>query len=202
MADLGDALLRLARCAIVRELGRPGVVAAAHPRLDAPGATFVTLMAEGALRGCIGSLEPVRMLRADVEHNARHAAFADPRFPPVGEGEIEAIEVEVSLIGATEALTCSDEDDLLAQLRPGVDGLTLRHGRQRGTFLPQVWEALPDPQEFLRELKRKAGLPAGFWSAGIAVERYAVTQWSESKSHGNSGASQRSERMSEDTIDE
>jgi AmmeMemoRadiSam system protein A len=174
--SLGRALLVLARGAIAAEFGgEPG--AAEHPELERPGATFVTLTETGLLRGCIGTLEPRRTLRADVQQNALNAAFNDPRFPPLGRDELDRIEVEVSLLGPSEPLPCRDEEDLVAKLRPHVDGLVLAFGGRRGTFLPQVWESLPDPREFVRELKRKAGLPADFWRPGIEVSRYAVAKY-------------------------
>ncbi|MEO5699629.1 MAG: AmmeMemoRadiSam system protein A [Casimicrobiaceae bacterium] len=177
---LGRALLRYARAAIARELRRPfSATDFDVPRLDAPGATFVTLKLDDDLRGCVGTLEPVRLLRADVEHNARDAAFADPRFPPLAAHEFDRVVIEVSLLSATVPLSCRDVDDLCAQLRPGVDGLVLRHGAHRGTFLPQVWEALPDPRAFVRELERKAGLAPDAWDDDVIVERYTVSKWSE-----------------------
>ncbi len=182
--DLGRLLLRIARDSIGAQFGaQPGHVDlpinGAHARLEEPGATFVTLKLDDALRGCIGSLEALRALRLDVARNAVHAAFSDPRFAPLRPAEFEVIDIEVSLLGATTPLTFASEDDLLAQLVPGQDGLVLQHGRNRGTFLPQVWDALPDRRDFLRELKGKAGLRADFWSAHIEVARYSVAKWTE-----------------------
>ena len=175
---LGDVLLTLARGAIASEFGHacPPV---AHDALDRPGATFVTLMQDGDLRGCIGSLEPVQALRDDVWQNGRRAAFGDPRFPPVTAAELESLDVEVSLIGPSERIAAATEAELIARLRPGTDGVILRYGRARGTFLPQVWEALPDAASFLRELKRKAGLPGQFWHPDVEVWRYTVDKWTE-----------------------
>ncbi len=182
-SDLGRALLTIARSAIGAQLGlRPGADAdAGHAALAQPAATFVTLKLEDELRGCIGSLKPMRPLGVDVRENAIAAAFRDPRFPPLAVVEYEAVSVEVSLLSADERLDVRGEEELLARLRPGVDGLVLEYGRQRATFLPQVWESLPEARDFLAALKRKAGLPADFWSAQLNVSRYGVTKWEESE---------------------
>ena len=141
----------------------------------------MTLKHAHELRGCIGSIKPARLLGVDVRENALAAAFGDPRFPPLTVAEFEAVAVEVSLLTADERIDVVDEDDLVARLRPGLDGLILECGRQRATFLPQVWDALPDPHEFLTALKRKAGLPKDFWSSHVNVSRYGVTKWAESE---------------------
>lgn len=160
----------------------PGV--AAHAAwLDAPGASFVTLTSGrapgGALRGCIGSLEARRPLRADVEANAVAAALHDPRFAPLTARELDDTVVEVSVLSVPAALPAADEAELLARLRPGVDGVVLSACGRRATFLPQVWEQLPDPADFLARLRRKAGLPADYWGRDIVVETYTVTAWQE-----------------------
>lgn len=139
-----------------------------------PRASFVTLRRSGALRGCVGSLEAARPLIADVARNARAAACADPRFPPIGVEELELVEPHVSILGAPVPISFASEAELAAQLRPGVDGLILRAGGRSATFLPAVWEGLPDPRAFLSELKRKAGLAPGDWPAGVRAERYTV----------------------------
>ncbi len=175
---LGAVLVTLARDAIGAEFGHP-VREADHDELDRLGATFVTLKIDDDLRGCIGTLEPVRMLRHDVQENAVRAAFSDPRFAPLGDREFELVAVEVSLIGPSAPIECEHEEHLLAQLRPGIDGVILSYGHCRGTFLPQVWEALPEPGSFVRELKRKAGLPADFWHRELKVARYTVEKWTE-----------------------
>ena len=177
--DLGCALLVIARTAIAESLGLRQAADPEHAALARPAATFVTLKQDGELRGCIGTLAAFRPLRTDVRENAIGAAFRDPRFLPLTAGEFAATSVEVSLLSECAALDAADEDELLAALRPGHDGLVLELGRHRATFLPQVWDALPDPREFVAALKRKAGLPADFWSAGIALSRYTVTKWSE-----------------------
>ena len=179
--DLGRAVVSLARGAIGAELGFPAAEAGVHPALDRPGASFITLMLEGDLRGCVGSLEPRRSLAADVRANAVAAAFRDPRFPPLAAREFPETSVEVSLLSQSQRVAVVDEEDLLVQLRPGVDGIVLEYGRHRATFLPQVWDSLPEPRHFLAALKRKAGLAADFWSAELSVARYSVTKWKESE---------------------
>lgn len=179
---LGATLLALARGAIAERFGRPGSAPAGHPALARPGATFVTLQQAGELRGCIGSLEAHRSLYQDVRANAQAAAFHDPRFAPLAAREFDVTRVEVSLLSAPEPMTVASEEALLAALRPDVDGLILSLGPRRATFLPQVWESLPDPVEFVAHLKRKAGLPFDFWSAEIRCSRYTVAKWSEADS--------------------
>ena len=178
--DLGRPLLALARNAIAAEFGLPVAAIAPDEILDRNAATFVTLTQEGELRGCVGTLAPLRPLRVDVQKNAVGAAFRDRRFAPLARGEFELIAIEVSLLTRSETLRAADEDELLLQLRPGVDGVTIEYGASRATFLPQVWEHLPAPRGFMAELKRKAGLPPAFWHAEIGVSRYQVTKWKES----------------------
>lgn len=144
------------------------------PALQVPRASFVTLKIEEQLRGCIGSLEACRPLVTDVVLNAYAAAFRDPRFPALTWPEFERLGIHLSLLNPAEPLPCREEADVLAQLRPGLDGLILEEGVHRGTFLPAVWESLPDPRDFLRHLKLKAGLPADYWSDRIRVQRYTV----------------------------
>jgi AmmeMemoRadiSam system protein A len=187
-ARIGDILLRIARVAIAQRLV---IVARADDSatwLDEPGATFVTLKQEGALRGCIGSLEPRRALRDDVRENAIAAAFRDPRFVPLAREEFDMLSIEVSLLSPAEPLACCDEADAIRELVPGRDGVILELGARRATFLPQVWDSLPDPRRFLAELKLKAGLPADYWSADLRVSRYGVQKWSESELSAAGGA--------------
>ena len=177
--ELGAALIATARGAIGAAFGRPAPSVRPHPALGLPGATFVTLMQHGELRGCIGSLEAHRPLAIDVHHNALGAAFDDPRFAPLSLVEVDVTSIEVSVLSPRSRLEVADEEDLLARLVPGVDGLVLELGARRATFLPQVWESLPDAREFVRALKRKAGMPAEFWSREIRVSRYTNTKWRE-----------------------
>jgi AmmeMemoRadiSam system protein A len=179
--ELGAALLRLARASIGEKLGKPLPVDARHARLHEPGATFVTLTQQGQLRGCIGSLEAHRPLAQDVRENAQAAAFRDPRFSPLAVEEFEVTSVEVSLLTPAVALSFRDEADFMVQLRPGVDGIVFQYGRHRSTFLPQVWESLPDSVQFMQQLKRKAGLPPNFWHETVSISRYEVTKWKEGR---------------------
>jgi len=177
----GAVLLALARAAIARELGLARRADDRAPWLREPGASFVTLTRQGELRGCIGSLEAHRPLLADVRENAVAAAFHDPRFEPLTLRELEQTQVEVSLLSPLEDLSLASEADALTQLRPGTDGVVLRYGMRRGTFLPQVWDQLPDTRQFLAHLKRKAGLPSDFWHAEVRLQRYTVSKWRESE---------------------
>ena len=179
--ELGAALLRLARASIGEKLGKPLPVDARHARLHEPGATFVTLTQQGQLRGCIGSLEAHRPLAHDVRENALAAAFRDPRFTPLAVEEFEFTSVEVSLLTPAMPLAFRDEADFMAQLRPGIDGIVFQYGRHRSTFLPQVWESLPDSVQFMQQLKRKAGLPPNFWHETVSISRYEVTKWKEGR---------------------
>ena len=140
--------------------------------LQAAGATFVTLERQGQLRGCIGTLVAHRPLVVDVVENAFAAAFRDPRFAPLRADELADLSLHISLLTPPVAMQFDSEADLLAQLRPGEDGLILSDGGRRGTFLPSVWAQLPDPLQFLRHLKQKAGLPADYWSPTLQVSRY------------------------------
>ena len=178
--DLGRALLTIARSAIGAQLGISSEARPAHAALSDPAATFVTLRQSGGLRGCIGSLEPRRPLQTDVRENALAAAFRDPRFPPLAAGEFEATSVEVSLLSPAAPIAVADEDDLVLRLRPDVDGVVLECEGRRVTFLPQVWESIPDSREFLAALKRKGGWPDRFWSPRMNVSVYRVTKWMDS----------------------
>jgi hypothetical protein len=139
-----------------------------------PAASFVTLRIDGELRGCIGSVDAHRALGDDVAHNAYSAAYSDRRFPPVDHEERPRLAVEVSVLSSRMPFEAPTEADALAALRPGVDGLYLEFGDLHATFLPQVWENLPDPLDFLCELRRKAGLPARFWHERVRLSRYTV----------------------------
>lgn len=178
-ADKGRLLTTLARGAIAQAFGQSVQRPALPEWLFQSGATFVTLTQDGQLRGCIGTLEAHRPLAEDLEHNARAAAFEDPRFPPLGEKELEHTRVEVSILSRPEPMRFRDEADALAQLRPGVDGVILESGWHRSTFLPQVWEQLPDPGEFMAHLKRKAGLAPDYWSDDVRLSRYMVEKHKE-----------------------
>ena len=137
-------------------------------------ASFVTLTIEKQLRGCIGSLEAYQPLIADVIHNAYSAAFQDPRFYPLTEKEYPRIHIHISVLSQPEPMRFQSEEDLIQQLRPSVDGLILTERDYRGTFLPSVWESLPDRKQFLAQLKIKAGLPQDYWSSSVTVDRYTA----------------------------
>ena len=176
---LGQALLVMARNAIARDLGLALQAESDLPALHQPAACFVTLTRDNHLRGCIGSLEAQRHLAEDVRANARAAAFRDPRFAPLTADELPGLRVEVSLLTAAQPMTVTSEEDALRQLRPHIDGLIFSVGRQRSTFLPQVWEQLPQPRQFLAQLKLKAGLAADYWSPDVRLARYEVRKWKE-----------------------
>ena len=161
------------------EAGRPLVpdLGEASSILRAPGAAFVTLDLHGRLRGCIGSFEARRPLLEDVAQNAYSAAFMDFRFPPLSTEELPDLELHLSLLTPLEPLTVAGRQDLLNTLQPGVDGLLLEDLPHRSTFLPQVWESLPDPEEFLGELLRKAGLSRDHWSGTLRFHRYGVEEF-------------------------
>ncbi|OQA29355.1 MAG: hypothetical protein BWY59_00383 [Verrucomicrobia bacterium ADurb.Bin345] len=137
-------------------------------------ATFVTLEIGGDLRGCIGTLEAEQALIANVAHNAFQAAFRDPRFPPLKSREFERLDIHISVLSPPEPMAFRSEEDFMRQLRPGVDGIVLGDGWRRGTFLPAVWEDLPEKSDFVRHLKMKAGLPPDYWSKTIKAFRYTA----------------------------
>lgn len=143
-------------------------------------ASFVTLQEQNQLRGCIGSLEPRRPLVKDVAENACAAGFTDPRFPPLQARELRQLDIHISVLSVPEPLLVNSEQDLLHQLRPNIDGLILKKGGKRGTFLPTVWESLTDPETFVRKLKEKAGLPQDYWSPSVEVFRYTTESFSRS----------------------
>jgi AmmeMemoRadiSam system protein B/AmmeMemoRadiSam system protein A len=177
--EQGKVLLSIARAAISRALNLPLETDETAPWLAEKGACFVTLTQQGELRGCIGTLQAHRSLLDDVKNNAVSAALRDPRFPPLSAQELNLTSIEVSLLSPTQAIVFNNEADALAQLRPGVDGIVFEFGRYRSTFLPQVWEQLPQPTQFMAQLKFKAGLPVNFWAEGIKLSRYTVTKWHE-----------------------
>jgi AmmeMemoRadiSam system protein A len=177
--DAGGILLALARAAIASRLGAALILTQDETWLEDTGASFVTLMHQDRLRGCIGTLEAHRPLGEDVKANAIAAAFRDPRFKPLTRPELDAVSLEVSVLSPIETVTFRDEDDALAQLRPAVDGVIFEYGHHRSTFLPQVWEDFNDPRVFMGHLKHKAGLPPDFWDVGVKLSRYTVAKWRE-----------------------
>ena len=176
----GPVLLSIARNSIAAELGeREPEKPPDEAWLSYKGASFVTLHKHGSLRGCIGSLQAHRPLGEDVAANALSAAFHDPRFPPLARDELGETDIEVSVLSTPEPVFPPDEAALMAQLRPGVDGVILEYGAHRSTFLPQVWEQLPSPELFLAHLKQKGGLPVDFWHPDMRVSRYTVQSYAE-----------------------
>ena len=178
-AERGKVLLPIARAEISRALGVPRAADESASWLTEHGACFVTLTQDGELRGCIGTLQAHRPLLTDVKSNAVSAALRDPRFMPLSVEELDITTVEISLLSPTTAMDVRDEADALAQIRPNVDGIIFEYGSYRSTFLPQVWEQLPQPRQFMAHLRRKAGLPDDFWEEGVKLSRYTVTKFSE-----------------------
>lgn len=180
-----DHLLAMARDTIRQALADAGRMPAMgldglNARMVATRASFVTLWhAETGLRGCVGSFPAQRALAHDVCRNAYRAAFDDPRFPPLTPAEEPALTVGVSVLDAPEPLPAGSEAEVLARLRPGVDGVVLQGAGTAGLFLPQVWDKLPEPEDFLRELKAKAGLAADAWPADVRVQRFTVEHFAE-----------------------
>lgn len=177
--SLGPALIARARNAVATEFKLPLVDAPDHRWLAQPGATFVTLFTARVLHGCIGSLDATRVLDEDVRANAYAAAFRDPRFEPLTRREFSATRFEISLLGPASPVQAASEKEAIAALVPHRDGVTLWWQDSRATLLPQVWSTLRDPRDFLRALKRKAGLPADFWGPDLRLERYTVTHFDE-----------------------
>jgi AmmeMemoRadiSam system protein B/AmmeMemoRadiSam system protein A len=182
----GHTLLALARLSIGAALGlNPAPQEPMEPWMCERRATFVTLKQGGRLRGCIGALEPARRLGEDVIANARAAALADARFSPVGAAEFRDMRIELSVLSRPVRLAFEDHAGLIAQLVPGEDGLILECGPpgqlRRGTFLPQVWGDIADPEQFITQLKRKAGIPADTRSTRCTFRRYRVRKWSEAQ---------------------
>jgi AmmeMemoRadiSam system protein B/AmmeMemoRadiSam system protein A len=165
-------LLSLARATIAKPLSIEESLPDCSEITNSKTATFVTLKIDGQLRGCIGTLSAHRKLLDDIKHNARAAAFEDPRFPPLSAAEFSKLEVNISILTSPEDFPVESEQDLLNKLTPGEDGLILTDGAHRSTFLPSVWEELTDPLEFLQRLKRKAGLPVDYWSSTIQFKKY------------------------------
>ncbi len=184
----GEVLLELARKSIADRLGvswepSPELDSLAKdPVFESRRGTFVTLKIDGQLRGCIGNLVPEKPLAKGVKDNAVNAAFNDPRFAPLSKEEFPRIQIEVSLLTEPMPLEYRNSQELLEKIRPNVDGLIISNGPYSATFLPQVWEQLPDKKSFLSNLCMKAGLPADEWKKGdLQVYTYQVRYFEESK---------------------
>jgi AmmeMemoRadiSam system protein A len=180
-----QTLLRMAREALECAVHEKKLPELDHtvltPVLQADGASFVTLTVHGNLRGCIGALEPFQPLANDVREHAIAAALQDYRFPPVSAGELDEIEIEISRLTMPVPLEFADADDLLEKLHPGVDGVILKDGPyRRATFLPQVWEKIPDKAEFMENLCYKMGSPPDTWRRKkLEVQVYQVEEFRE-----------------------
>ncbi|MBF0279234.1 MAG: AmmeMemoRadiSam system protein A [SAR324 cluster bacterium] len=176
-------LLKLAKKSILHGLkfGSPAEAEAKDLEglLAEKGASFVTLHKANQLRGCIGFLEAKRPLAIDVLENAYSSAFRDSRFPPLQEKEMGGLDIKISVLSRPVPMEFGSEADLIRMLQPGIDGLILSEGNQRGTFLPSVWSDLSSPQQFLQHLKRKAGFSADYWSSAINVERYSTVEFGD-----------------------
>lgn len=147
------------------------------PALQSRASSFVTLREGDVLRGCMGRLEAETSLAEDVARNANNAAFHDPRFDPVRTEEIQRLNLKLSVLSKPEPFPVASETDLLRRIQPGIDGIILRSGGRKATFLPSVWEMLPSPEEFIAQLKRKAGLAEDYWSDNIAIQRYRAEEY-------------------------
>lgn len=181
--SLRSVLLDMAWQSIRHGLAKGNPLKVEPDQLESPlneaGASFVTLHIGEELRGCIGSLQAHRPLICDVTENAFSAAFRDPRFAPLNDAELKNLSLDISVLSQPERIAFESEQDLLRQIRPKVDGLILKDGDYRGTFLPSVWESLPDAKQFLQHLKRKAGLPANHWSDKLEVWRYTTESFGD-----------------------
>ena len=186
--EQGRALIQLARQTLQQRLGQPVSdsdratleKALQDPAFQNHHGTFVTLKKRGQLRGCIGSLTAVESISTDVQHNAQNAAFHDPRFGPLTSSELDQVDIEVSILTPPVRLAYTDGQDLLTKLRPGIDGVIIRKGAASATFLPQVWQQLPDKTDFLAHLCQKAGLSSSAWRSGkLEVKTYQVQYFEE-----------------------
>ncbi len=183
--EQGQALVRLARWTIKSrftpgEATKPQIADLQDPAFQKKQGTFVTLKINGQLRGCIGSLSAHETILEGIKRNALNAAFNDFRFRPLQEEELNQINIEISLLSEPQPLEYTDADDIVAKLRPGVDGVILKIAGQSATFLPQVWEQLPTTEEFLGHLCAKAGLSPDAWrTAKPEIETYQVQYFSE-----------------------
>ena len=189
-SDEGKFLLKLARDTIAERLGvkideknRKENFAGksfADKLFNEKKGVFVTLHLNGSLRGCIGSLEPHETIAQGVINNSINAAFYDPRFSPLSIDEFNRIDIEISILSRPEKLEYSDGKDLVSKLEPQVDGVIISKGRAGATFLPQVWDQLPDKKEFLTHLCLKAGLSGDEWKSGdLEVRVYQVQAFEE-----------------------
>ena len=179
-----EMLLKAARMAIKNAVFGKGSLEITEERiperLKQPGATFITITKNGILRGCVGGLKPTKSVIDDVCEHAAAAAMEDFRFPPLEADEIDEIKIEISLISRTRKLNYSDIDELLKLIQPGVDGVIVKDGGARATFLPQVWLKIPEKEKFLNHLCQKMGAPPDLWKKKkIEVLTYQVEKFTE-----------------------
>lgn len=177
-----QSLLQVARESIQRRLTGNRIEptpATEDAALGEHRASFVTLKRRRALRGCIGTLQAHRTLLQDVIHNARAAAFHDPRFTPLSLVELPEVSIDISVLSPATPLPVRDRAELLARLEPGRHGLILQEGARHATFLPAVWESLSEPEHFLAELLQKAGLPRAHWSETLRFSTYTTESFGE-----------------------
>ncbi len=176
-------LLKLAREAIQYGLNTGSLIGINFEQVDttllAQGCSFVTLHKENELRGCVGALAPYQSLIKDVIEHAFGAAFRDYRFHPVTQDELAQLHIEISVLTPQEPIFCKTEKQLLDQIQPHKDGLTIEDGAAHATFLPTVWDSLPNKETFLEHLKQKAGLTKQHWSKSINVYRYHTISFAE-----------------------
>jgi AmmeMemoRadiSam system protein A len=184
----GRLLVKLARNTILKELtgkstdteSDTSAQVIQDERFQAHCGTFVTLKIQGQLRGCIGNLTPKESVLEGVKRNAVNAAFHDPRFSSLTAAELDRTDIEVSILTEPLPLAYRDSQDLIQKLRVNVDGVIIRKGNTSATFLPQVWEQLPQPENFLNHLCMKAGLPADAWKhSELEVLTYQVQYFEE-----------------------
>ena len=182
----GELLLKLARENILREFGKENEtigsleIKASKNVLEESRGTFVSLHKKGNLRGCIGNIEPVKTIFEGVRDNAKHAAFKDSRFTPLSYEELKDTKIEISVLTRPQKIDYTDADDLIAKLRPGIDGVMIEKQYHSATFLPQVWKQLKDPKKFLTQLCMKAGLSSDEWkSCELGVSTYQVQLFEE-----------------------
>ncbi len=177
----GQLLLKLARKTLVHKLEKgPLPQKPEEPVLSIKAAVFVTLKKDGKLRGCIGNLEPVGSLWEGIRNNTINAAFNDYRFSPLVSDELSAVKLSISILSQPQPLEYKDTEDLLAKLQPGIDGVILRDGQRSATFLPQVWQQLPSPEQFLGHLCLKANLSQETWQQKkLEISTYQVQSFEE-----------------------
>jgi AmmeMemoRadiSam system protein A len=179
--DHGGQLLRWARDSVRQALGGATAVRPSGGALEEPGAAFVTLRRGAELQGCIGNIVPRNALVDEVGTHAVSAALWDPRAAPIALDDVELLGVEVSVLSPLQRIEYDgEEESAIAALRPFVDGVVLRYGNMQGVFLPIVWRSLPEPRDFLAQLKRKASLPTHFWAPGVELKRFTVLKWTDS----------------------